>query len=226
MREAPWPLRRSAATIAHRVSILLRVQNMELHSSQTDFFIKLLTSKFALLLFIRFQYSLSVFIDIVTMKSLAWVVTMVPTYERHFENLISSGMDKYRLKRKLSTMMIVLNFMRTRVAHEETPQEIREMYHSLRARLAADASERFKRKKPIRRGGSIQTRGQQRSNPIKENSIRVRRMVCIPRELCPVCRDMVHDMVETKCRHLFCQDCITQSAQNRLTCPVCRGPLD
>eukprot|EP00742_Colponemidia_sp_Colp-10_P005148 GILJ01005498.1.p1 GENE.GILJ01005498.1~~GILJ01005498.1.p1 ORF type:complete len:293 (+),score=4.27 GILJ01005498.1:74-952(+) len=41
--------------------------------------------------------------------------------------------------------------------------------------------------------------------------------------LCPICRDVVEDPVETPCEHLYCRRCVTSLPKSE--CPVCRQPF-
>lgn len=42
---------------------------------------------------------------------------------------------------------------------------------------------------------------------------------------CPICQNLIHRLVETKCGHLFCENCLTEAVSKKAECPCCRATL-
>eukprot|EP00002_Diphylleia_rotans_P018089 TRINITY_DN3504_c0_g1_i7.p1 TRINITY_DN3504_c0_g1~~TRINITY_DN3504_c0_g1_i7.p1 ORF type:complete len:109 (-),score=26.88 TRINITY_DN3504_c0_g1_i7:195-521(-) len=41
---------------------------------------------------------------------------------------------------------------------------------------------------------------------------------------CPICQDSeMTNPISLRCKHVFCEDCITQWFENNPTCPICRA---
>ena len=44
-------------------------------------------------------------------------------------------------------------------------------------------------------------------------------------ECCPICQEPPSNSVKTPCKHLFCNECLTQWLLTHNTCPSCRFPI-
>ncbi len=65
------------------------------------------------------------------------------------------------------------------------------------------------------------------SKPAPEITIVATALAKKRKDNCPVCWDTLDDLetmaVATKCKHVFCKDCILSWVAKKQTCPVCRG---
>lgn len=42
---------------------------------------------------------------------------------------------------------------------------------------------------------------------------------------CPICYDTFDSTIKTSCGHIFCENCITKTLYNMVTCPMCRSEI-
>ncbi|KAI4374253.1 hypothetical protein MLD38_012266 [Melastoma candidum] len=47
--------------------------------------------------------------------------------------------------------------------------------------------------------------------------------VCAAGDLCAICQEKMHSPVLLRCKHIFCEDCVSEWFERERTCPLCRA---
>ncbi|KAJ7295628.1 hypothetical protein O6H91_Y174800 [Diphasiastrum complanatum] len=42
-------------------------------------------------------------------------------------------------------------------------------------------------------------------------------------DLCAICQEKMHTPIALRCKHLFCEDCVSEWFERERTCPLCRA---